>query len=121
MIVGNQKSIVTVKVTVRMNRNNSVTEINLLVEKSKDSTIDLSYDERLLLLEDAHLLSQPYAMPHFFVHWEMFKLAFNYKQCSEALGQMPRLILAMPGSWLGMAPRGNVGSTKMGIFEEKNN
>jgi hypothetical protein len=46
-----------------MNRNNSVTEINLLVEKSKDSTIDLSYDERLLLLEDAHLLSQPYAMP----------------------------------------------------------
>jgi hypothetical protein len=51
----------------------------------------------------------------------MFKLAFNYKQCSEALGQMPRLILAMPSSWLGMAPRGNVGSTKMGIFEEKNN
>jgi hypothetical protein len=28
-------------------------------------------------------------------------------------------LLAMPGSWLGRAPKGNVGSTQKGIFEEK--
>jgi hypothetical protein len=78
------------------------------------------YDERLLLLEDAHLSSQPYALPHLIVHWQMFKLAFANKQWSEVFGQIPRLLLAMPGSWLGKAPKGNVGSTKMGIFEEKN-
>lgn len=83
-------------------------------------TREKPYDERLLLLEDAHLLSQPYALPHFMVHWQMFKLAFANKQWREVFGQIPRLLLAMPGSWLGKAPKGNVGSTKMGIFEEKN-
>lgn len=78
-----------------------------------------SYEDRLSLLEEAHLLSQPFALPHFMVHWEMFKLAFDCRQWNEVLGQIPRLILAMPGSWLGRAPKGNVGSTKMGIFEKK--
>ena len=77
------------------------------------------YEARLALLEKAHLVSQPFARPHFLVHWEMFKLALAFKQWREFLGQIPRLFLAMPGSWLGKAPRGNIGSTKMGIFEEK--
>ncbi|GEM_PF-1967746 len=119
MIVGNQKSIVTVKVTVKMNRRHSIVEIKLLVDKSKDSSIGLSYDERLLLLEDAHLLSQSFTMTHFFVHWEMFKLAFSYMQWNEIIGEVPRLVFAMPGSLLGKAPKVNVGSTKMRIFEEK--
>jgi len=78
-----------------------------------------SYNEKISVLENAHLASQPYALPHFKVHWQMFVLAFEYSQWGEFLGQIPRLILAMPGSWLGKAPKGNVGSTKMGIFEEK--
>jgi hypothetical protein len=78
-----------------------------------------SFEDRLIILENAHLVSQPFAFLHFLVHWEMFRLAMSYKQWSEALGQLPRLILAMPGSWLGKAPKGNVGSTKMGIFEVK--
>jgi hypothetical protein len=79
----------------------------------------MNYDERLLLLEKAHLEAQPLAVPHFLVHWEMFKLAIEYRVFGEVFGQIPRLILAMPGSWLGKAPKGNVGSTKMGIFEER--
>jgi hypothetical protein len=78
------------------------------------------YDQELSILEEAHLLSQPYAIPHLKVHWEMFKLAYRYSRWDEFFGQIPRLLLAMPGSWLGMAPKGNVGSTKMGIFEKKN-
>ena len=77
-----------------------------------------SYEIRLILLEKAHLISQPLALPHFIVHWEMLKLALRFKQWREFFGQIPRLFLAMPGSWLGKAPKGNVGSTKMGIFEE---
>ncbi len=78
-----------------------------------------NYEDQLTLLEKAHLNSQPFAVPHFLVHWKMFKLAFRYKQWREVFGQIPRLLLALPGSWLGRAPKGNVGSTKMGIFEEK--
>lgn len=77
-----------------------------------------NYDELLLLLEDAHLSSQPYAWPHFVVHWQMLSLALKHGQWKEVMGQIPRLILAMPGSWLGKAPEGNIGSTRMGIFEK---
>lgn len=76
------------------------------------------YLAALEILEEAHLASQPFAWPHFVVHWKMFKLAFLYRHWGELFGQIPRLILAIPGSLLGMAPKGNVGSTKMGIFEE---
>lgn len=88
--------------------------------KSSFKDIQKSYEDRLNLLEKAHLAAQPHALLHLLVHWKMFKLAFRYKQWNEVLGQLPRLALAMPGSWLGKAPKGNVGSTKMGIFEEKN-
>jgi hypothetical protein len=78
-----------------------------------------TYQEKLTNLEKSHLEAQPYAIPHLLVHWKMFKLALEYIVWGEIFGQIPRLILAMPGSWLGKAPKGNVGSTKMGIFEEK--
>lgn len=64
-------------------------------------------------------MAQPYAWPHFSVHWKMFELAIEFRVWKEFLGQIPRLFLAVPGSLLGKAPKGNVGSTKMGIFEVK--
>lgn len=86
---------------------------------SDSRKVQESYEVRLTLLEKAHLVSQALALPHFLVHWEMFKLALGFKQLKEASGQIPRLFLAMPGSWLGKAPKGNVGSTKMRIFEKR--
>lgn len=80
---------------------------------------NISYQEAMSFLEEAHLLSQPYATYHLYIHWKMLLLAFRFKVWSEVLGQIPRLLLAMPGSILGMAPKGNVGSTRMGIFEER--
>lgn len=71
------------------------------------------------MLEKAHLLTQPFAKPHLYVHWLMLRLALKHGMYKEFFGQIPRLILAMPGSWTGKAPRGNLGSTKMGIFEER--
>lgn len=77
------------------------------------------YEKELILLEEEHLIAQPSALPHVYVHWKMLLLALKFRNWSEFMGQIPRLFLAAPGSLLGMAPRGNVGSTKMGIFEER--
>lgn len=77
------------------------------------------YEASLRLLEEAHILAQPDAGLHFHVHWKMFLLAFEFGNRKEFIGQIPRILLALPGSLLGMAPKGNVGSTKMGIFEKR--
>ncbi len=86
---------------------------------SKGPSLHHSYDAALRSLEDAHLRNQPRAWPHLLVHLKMLTLALKYRVWSEALGQVPRIILAVPGSLLGKAPKGNIGSTKMGIFEER--
>lgn len=91
---------------------------SLIFEATESERLS-GYDSALGILEKAHLLSQPHVWPHFYIHWLMFKLALRNKVYKEVMGQIPRLILAMPGSWLGKAPRGNVGTTRMGIFEEK--
>lgn len=93
-------------------------KLKLLVQES-DLVKKHNYENALALLEEAHLLSQPYALPHFYVHYKMLLLAIQHRKWSEFFGQIPRLILAIPGSVFGKAPKGNVGSTKMGIFEEK--
>lgn len=67
-------------------------------------------------LELAHILSQAYPGPHLRVHWLMFWFAFRQRNVPELLGQIPRLLLAVPGSWTGRAPRGNTGGANVGIF-----
>jgi hypothetical protein len=67
-------------------------------------------------LERAHVLSQAYAGPHLRVHARMFAFAWRRRDLRELLGQLPRLLLAAPGSWTGRAPRGNTGGADVGIF-----
>jgi hypothetical protein len=67
-------------------------------------------------LERAHILSQPFAMPHIRVHGRMFGLAWRARLWREVLGQLPRLVLAGPGSVFGRAPIGNTGGADVGIF-----
>lgn len=87
------------------------------VEEAEKVKSIKGYFPALLLLEEAHILSQPYAIEHFYVHWKMFILALRFRVWKELIGQVPRLLLAIPGSLTGKAPKGNVGSTRMGIFE----
>lgn len=87
--------------------------------KNTEKVNSMSYEERLTELENEHLRFQPEARLHIYVHWKMFLLALRFRVWSEALGQISRLFLAAPGSLLGKAPKGNVGSTRMGIFEVK--
>jgi hypothetical protein len=67
-------------------------------------------------LERAHVLSQAFAGPHLRVHLAMAAFAWRRWDLRELVGQLPRLLLAAPGSWSGRAPRGNTGGSDVGIF-----
>lgn len=67
-------------------------------------------------LERAHILSQASAWPHVRVHLLMAGVASRRRDIREVLGQIPRILLAAPGSWTGRAPRGNTGGANVGIF-----
>ncbi|HEX8821744.1 MAG TPA: DUF3703 domain-containing protein [Archangium sp.] len=67
-------------------------------------------------LERAHILSQAHALAHLQVHGAMFTFAWRTRNWRELLGQVPRLVLAGPGSLLGRAPRGNTGGANVGLF-----
>lgn len=73
-------------------------------------------EEKWLHLGRAHILSQFHAWPHFYIHWKMFQLAVKTFTIKEILGQIPRLILAIPGSLTKKAPKGNTGLSNVGIF-----
>ncbi len=74
-------------------------------------------DEAWRRLERAHVLSQAHAIPHVRVHLSMAAFALRRRDVAELLGQIPRILLAAPGSWTGRAPRGNTGGARVGIFE----
>ena len=67
-------------------------------------------------LERAHILAQKMPLLHTFSHFKMLGLAFRQRDVGEILGQLHRLILAAPASWLGLLPFGNVGSSRVSPF-----
>ncbi|MBL0695410.1 DUF3703 domain-containing protein [Comamonas sp. JC664] len=67
-------------------------------------------------LERAHVLSQAYAGPHVRVHWRMLGFGWRQRDVRELWGQVARLLVAAPGSWLGRAPLGNTGGASVGIL-----
>jgi hypothetical protein len=68
-------------------------------------------------LERAHILSQPFALPHVQVHLAMFGFAWRRRWWGELLGQLPRIALAGPASALGRAPIGNTGGSNVSLFK----
>lgn len=70
-------------------------------------------DDPWPLLEEAHILSQPWAWPHVRVHGAMFREALRERDRREILGQLVRLAVAGPGSLVGRYPTGNTGRSTM--------
>ena len=68
-------------------------------------------------LERAHILSQPFPVPHVRVHVAMFGFAWRHGWWGEVIGQIPRVILAGPASALGRAPIGNTGGSNVSLFK----
>lgn len=67
-------------------------------------------------LERAHVLSQRDAWPHVLVHARMLGFGLRRGDAREVTGQVVRLLVAAPGSWLGRAPLGNTGGANVGIL-----
>ena len=67
-------------------------------------------------LERAHVLSQAHAGPHVRAHGRMLAFGWRRRNGRELLGQLARILVAAPGSWLGRAPLGNTGGADVGIL-----
>lgn len=65
------------------------------------------------LLEDAHVLSQPWAPWHVRVHGSMLVAGTGERDWREVWGQLVRLVVARPGSATGRYPVGNTGRARV--------
>lgn len=74
------------------------------------------WDRAWSLLEDNHVLSQPFAWPHVVTHTHMLTLAVRSQDLREVLGQAARIALAVPGSLSGRYPKGNTGRSDVSMF-----
>jgi hypothetical protein len=74
------------------------------------------YQNAWTQLERAHILGQPFIGPHVEAHWEMLLLAVATRIPREALGQIFRLALVVPGTLLGRLPAGNTGRSNVSAF-----
>lgn len=68
-------------------------------------------------LERAHILSQPFGGPHVHVHLAMLSLGWRTSDAREIFGQLVRVLVAAPGSWLGRFPPGNTGRARVGLMQ----
>ena len=69
-----------------------------------------------IALERAHVLSQPFLIPHLRVHGLMLGLAVHGKDVRESFGQVFRLALVPLGALTGRVPRGNTGRSRVSPF-----
>ena len=67
-------------------------------------------------LERAHILSQPLAGLHLRTHGAMLSAAVARRDRREIVGQLARVLLAVPGSVSGRYPAGNTGGADVSAF-----
>ncbi|GDX20682.1 hypothetical protein LBMAG07_16030 [Actinomycetes bacterium] len=77
--------------------------------ESRQARRSKDFDRCWALLEDAHVLSQPWAWLHVRVHGSMFVAAVVQRDLREVRGQLSRIAVAGPGSLSGRYPTGNTG------------
>jgi hypothetical protein len=65
------------------------------------------------LLEDAHVLSQPWVWPHVRVHAAMLAAGWRARDAREVRGQLPRLLVGGPASAVRRYPTGNTGRARI--------
>ena len=65
------------------------------------------------------MLSQAHAWPHVRVHALMLGAGFRRGDAHEVLGQLVRVLVAAPASWLGRAPLGNTGGADVSMLTPK--
>jgi hypothetical protein len=81
--------------------------------ESRQARRSKDFDRCWALLEDAHVLSQPWAWLHVRVHGSMFVAAVVQRDLREVRGQLSRIAVAGPGSLSGRYPTGNTGRARV--------
>ena len=74
---------------------------------------DEPVEQRWAALERAHILSQPWPIPHVRSHAGMIRLAIHQRDRRELLGQALRIVVAGPASAVGKYPAGNTGRARV--------
>ena len=81
--------------------------------EAREAWMFKDFDRCWSLLEDAHVLSQPWAWRHVRVHGSMFVAAIVQRDVHEVRGQLSRIAVAGPGSMSGRYPTGNTGRARV--------
>ncbi len=87
--------------------------INRKLKGAREARMFKDFDRCWTLLEDAHVLSQPWARMHVRVHGSMFVAAVVQRDVREVRGQLSRIAVAGPGSLSGRYPTGNTGRARV--------
>jgi hypothetical protein len=87
--------------------------INRNLTEAREAWMFKDFDRCWSLLEDAHVLSQPWAWMHVRVHGSMFVTAMVQRDVREVWGQLSRIAVAGPGSLSGRYPTGNTGRARV--------
>jgi hypothetical protein len=87
--------------------------INRKLTEAREARMFKDFDRCWSLLEDAHVLSQPWAWLHVRVHGSMFVAAVMQRDVREVRGQLSRIAVAGPGSLSGRYPTGNTGRARV--------
>jgi len=69
------------------------------------------------LLEDSHILSQPWVIPHLQVHASMLVSGYEERDHREVVGQILRLLVGAPASALKNYPVGNSGRARISAIK----
>lgn len=87
--------------------------INRNLTEAREARMFKDFDRCWSLLEDSHVLSQPWAWLHVKVHGSMFVAAIVQRDVREVRGQLSRITVAGPGSLSGRYPTGNTGRARV--------
>ena len=87
--------------------------LRLNLTEAREARMFKDFDRCWTLLEDAHVLSQPWAWLHVRVHGSMFVAAVMQRDVREVRGQLSRIAAAGPGSLSGRYPTGNTGRARV--------
>lgn len=91
--------------------------LELELAKARSCQLRTAPAEEFFCLERAHILSQPHAGRHTYVHMKMLLFALRQRDLRELFGQTIRLLLAAPASLSGLYPGGNTGGSNVSALK----
>ena len=84
---------------------------------AKKARLRANWSECWQLLEDSHVLSQPWVRAHVRVHASMLVTGWHARDVREVRGQILRLLAGGPASALGRYPVGNTGRARVSAIQ----